>query len=256
MAAQQIVSCFVVDYEFSPGIKFSVTPQNFDIRKFYPYNKDVKTVIIKLDDGEKRMDECLFKFLYHISDSRFSTESKNDNREGSSSSSEEFTIPFTVKQFKEYLLVLMSRHKISKLRKSKPNCFLSYFLITHFLVPKKEELYGLDLIPDNFLDRLDLDLDLIPKKVALRILLKSRIWKKANDQKVVKIIVNNLEYFLYEIGQSRILKFLTKAVPTIRELGLDDAEILKTAIDTLYAQETESVEYSDSDVDMDEYDSE
>ena len=206
---------FMIDYEYVPGLVVKMMPTNLSRKDFYPQRSSAETIKIILEDGERMMDRLLFKKLYKFSKNPAS---------GIFADSEDVRLPFVGKEFDDFLEFLTNKHCWSEFAAwDYTQRFLSYFKITHFLMPETNLLYAVDSIPQNFLDHLDIALELFPPLVIDEIVFKCDLRKYVNHPEVVKTIHRRPtgRPGFSNLGCDVVDYILPQIKPTSEALGLD-----------------------------------
>ena len=212
-----VCDCLEVDCEYSPGLFMKVKPHEIYWTDFYPHRKESPTIKVVLEDGERRMDKLLFEKLYQLSE--------NPAEEVFSEPEEKIlNLPFTLLEFDEFTIFLSG-----DLENQDPDTidfyierFLSYFKITHFLMPKDDRLYCPLAIPFDFLDHLDISLDLFPEKIVREIVSKCDIIKYYDDPIVVKKVYASFR--TVDLGPELTKEFFSLTEDFAKSLGVFNTE--------------------------------
>ena len=209
-----ICQCLSRDVEYCPGVVMRLTLPNKDPNIFHPFNKNASKVEIILEDGKRFMDRCLFENLYLIS--------KNPAPH-LFSDTEAYVLPFTTSQFDSFISGVFKPESLLK----SPEVFASYYKITNFLMPKNDDLYAVNFTPYNFIDSLDISLDLFPAEIVRCIMGRTNILKHSKHPEVVKQVILHPEVYLPRLSGAERELFSDQCGETAVELGLDYREFAK-----------------------------
>ena len=217
-----VAECFSIDHEYAPGFSMKLRPTLINRKDFYPHRGSADAVKIVLEDGERFMDKLLFEKLYRFSKNPAIKVFSEGDSEG------EYPLPFTGKQFDDYLDFLTRKKTFEETKQWDYMArFLSYFKITHFLMPETDLLYATESIPMNFLGCLDVPLDLFPPQVIDEIVYKCHIPSFFENPEVVKTIHNHPRA-VANLGWAWVQEILRLIKPTSLALGLDFGDLCDT----------------------------